>query len=154
MTDWHAGLTWRTDMTDWHDGLTWRTDMTDWHDGLTWRIDMADWHDGLTWRTDMTDWHNGLTWRIPLLSVYKCSTPRSSPVIYSCEWRYNYIILNDLQLNKEWYNKGKSKVHHRTGHEVPEGEKRYNSTLSITSVLHGVGGQRHAPAALSPVPIV
>jgi hypothetical protein len=26
---------------------------------------------------------------------------------------------------------------------------RYNSTLSLTSALDGVGGQRHAPAALT-----
>ena len=30
----------------------------------------------------------------------------------------------------------------------PEGEKRYSSTLSLSSELGGVGGQRHAPAAL------
>jgi hypothetical protein len=28
--------------------------------------------------------------------------------------------------------------------------KRYSSTLSLTSALEGVGGQRHAPAALPP----
>jgi len=28
------------------------------------------------------------------------------------------------------------------------GEQRYSSTLSLTSVLDGVDGQRHAPAAL------
>jgi hypothetical protein len=41
-------------------------------------------------------------------------------------------------------------VHSRTGHEDPKGEKRYNSTLSLTSALDGVGGQRQAPAALTP----
>ena len=49
-------------------------------------------------------------------------------------------------------------VHPRTSHECPEGEYRYGSTLSLTSALDGVGGQRHAPAALppykDPVPIV
>jgi hypothetical protein len=44
--------------------------------------------------------------------------------------------------------KGKGKVHPRTGHEGPEGEWRYSSTLCLTSVLDGVGGQHHAPAAL------
>jgi len=29
--------------------------------------------------------------------------------------------------------------------------QRYSSTLSLTSTLDGVGGQRHAPAALPPV---
>ena len=33
--------------------------------------------------------------------------------------------------------KGKGKVHPRTGHEGPEGEQWYNSTLSLTSALDG-----------------
>ena len=45
---------------------------------------------------------------------------------------------------------GKGKVHLRTGHEGPEGEWRYSSTLLITSALDGVGGQHHASAALPP----
>jgi len=47
----------------------------------------------------------------------------------------------------------KFKFHPRTGHDDPEGEKKYSSTLSITSALDEggwVGGQRHAPAALPP----
>ena len=36
------------------------------------------------------------------------------------------------------------------GHEGPEGEQKYNSTLSLTSALDGVGGQRHPPANLPP----
>jgi len=47
--------------------------------------------------------------------------------------------------------KGKGKVHLRTGHEVPEGEKRYSSTLSLTSALDGVSGHHRAPAALPPM---
>ena len=44
-----------------------------------------------------------------------------------------------------------SEVPPRTGHEGPEGEQRYSYTLSLTSALDGgVGGQRHAPAALNP----
>jgi hypothetical protein len=43
--------------------------------------------------------------------------------------------------------KGKGKVHPRTDHEGPEGE--YSTTLSLTSTLDGVGGQHHAPAALT-----
>ena len=54
--------------------------------------------------------------------------------------------------------KDKGRVHPRTGHEGPGGSKRYSSTLSLTSALDGVDGQRHAPAALpqegDPVPIV
>ena len=46
--------------------------------------------------------------------------------------------------------KGKGKGHPVTGHESPEGEWMYSSTLSLTSTLDGVGGQHHASAALSP----
>ena len=46
--------------------------------------------------------------------------------------------------------KGKGKVHTRTGHEGSEGEYRQSSTLSLTSELEEVGGQRHAPAVLTP----
>ena len=37
------------------------------------------------------------------------------------------------------YVKGKGKAHPITGHEGPEGEKGYNSTLSLTSALDGGG---------------
>ena len=42
--------------------------------------------------------------------------------------------------------KSKRKTYPRTDHEGPEGE--HSSTVSLTSALDGVGGQRHAPAAL------
>jgi len=38
-----------------------------------------------------------------------------------------------------WSYKGKGKVHPRTGHEGPEGEQIYSSTLPSTSALD-VGG--------------
>ena len=44
----------------------------------------------------------------------------------------------------------KGKGHPRTGHEGPEGEERYSSTLSFTSAIDGVGGERHVTAALPP----
>ena len=44
----------------------------------------------------------------------------------------------------------KGKVHPRTGQEGPDGEQMYSSTLSLTSALDWVGGQRHGPAALPP----
>ena len=53
--------------------------------------------------------------------------------------------MSELQ---KYPRKGKGKAHPRTGHEGPEGESRYSSTLSLTLALDGVGGQRHAPAAL------
>ena len=36
--------------------------------------------------------------------------------------------------------KGKVEVHPRTGHEGPEGEQMYSSTLPSTSALDRVGG--------------
>jgi hypothetical protein len=42
----------------------------------------------------------------------------------------------------------KGKGYPRTDHKGPEEEQRYGSTLSSTSVLYGIRGQRHAPAAL------
>ena len=42
----------------------------------------------------------------------------------------------------------KGKVHPITGHEGPERELMYSSTLSLTSALDWVGGHRQAPAAL------
>jgi len=52
--------------------------------------------------------------------------------------------------------KGRGKAQHRTGHEVPEGEQRYSSTLSLISALYGGCSQCHIPVALilNPVPIV
>jgi len=37
--------------------------------------------------------------------------------------------------------KGKGKVHPRTGHEGPEGEKRYSSTVSLNPALDGPHGR-------------
>jgi hypothetical protein len=47
-------------------------------------------------------------------------------------------------------DKKKGTVHPRTGHEGPEGEQRYSSTLSLTSALGRMGGQRHPSAVLPP----
>jgi len=41
---------------------------------------------------------------------------------------------------------GRGNGHPRTGYEGPKKEYRDSSTLSLTSALGGVGGQRHAPA--------
>ena len=46
--------------------------------------------------------------------------------------------------------KFKGTVHPRTGHEGPEGEQKYSSTLSLTLALDGVGGHCHGLAALHP----
>ena len=52
------------------------------------------------------------------------------------------------RLNFIFYSKGK--VHPITGYEGPKGVSRYNSALSLTSALDGVGGQSHASASLPP----
>jgi len=57
------------------------------------------------------------------------------------------IGTEDLQAPIPWV---KGKVHPRTGLEGPEREYRFSSTLSLTSMLDGVVGQRHASAALPP----
>ena len=57
-----------------------------------------------------------------------------------------------------WCSKGKDNVHPRTGHEHTQGEKRYNSTLSLTSTLDGSGWSTPRPSRFTPgkdpVPIV
>jgi len=53
-------------------------------------------------------------------------------------------------LHSRGKGKGKDKFLLVTGHEGPEVEYRYSSTLSLTSGLDRLGGQRHAPAALPP----
>jgi hypothetical protein len=45
-------------------------------------------------------------------------------------------------------SKKKGKFHPTTGHDGPEMEMRYTSTLSLTLAIDVVGGQRHTPAAL------
>ena len=53
-------------------------------------------------------------------------------------------------IKEEIKGKSKGKFHPKTGHESTEEEYRYSSTLSLTSALDGVGGQRHTSAALPP----
>ena len=56
------------------------------------------------------------------------------------------------------HGKGKGKVHPRTGHEGPNGEQRYSSTLSFTSALDGNGWSTPRPGRFTPgkdpVPVV
>ena len=58
-----------------------------------------------------------------------------------------FDVIN-LELITASLNEGK--VCLRTGHGGPGREQRYSSTLPLTSELDGVGGQRHAPVALTP----
>ena len=54
--------------------------------------------------------------------------------------------------------KGKGKGHPRTGHEGPEGEQMYSSTLPSTSALYRGGWSTPRPGRFTPgkdpVPIV
>jgi len=48
---------------------------------------------------------------------------------------------------KKW---NKVEVHPITGHEGPEGEKRYSSTLFLTSALYGGGWSTPRPGSFTP----
>jgi hypothetical protein len=59
----------------------------------------------------------------------------------------NYITGLIIETNNSLsYIKGE--VYLTADHENPEGDYKYNCTLSSTSALGGVGGQGHAPTAL------
>ena len=53
-------------------------------------------------------------------------------------------------LKNDCYVKGKVKVRPRTGHEGPEGEKRYSSILTLTSALDGGWVVNATPRPLYP----
>jgi len=57
-------------------------------------------------------------------------------------WCSRYMVTKTLM------SLSKGKVHPKTGHEGAVGEQGYSCTLSLTSSLETVGGQRHAPVAL------
>jgi len=50
-----------------------------------------------------------------------------------------YVTVTTSRMLHYRKSKGKGKVHPRTGHEAPEGEKMYSSTLPSTSALDGGG---------------
>jgi hypothetical protein len=59
---------------------------------------------------------------------------------------------NNNNNNNKDKGKDKGRIYHRTGHEGPEVEQMYTSTLPSASTLDGVGSQRHAPSTLPPGP--
>jgi hypothetical protein len=67
-------------------------------------------------------------------------------VSYSRRYGHSLAPLADPQTS---LCKGKGKGYLRTDHESPV-VKRYGYTLSLTSALDGVGGQRHVSATLTP----
>ena len=58
------------------------------------------------------------------------------------------ILLPLPATSRSRQGKCKGNVHPTTSHKVPQGEKMYSSTLSLTSVQDVVGRPLHAPAAL------
>jgi len=66
------------------------------------------------------------------------------------EQRFATMEYLDETTGTELDGDSKGEVHPRTDHEGQEGEYIYSSTLSLTSVLHGVRGQGHASTALPP----
>jgi hypothetical protein len=67
-------------------------------------------------------------------------------------------LCRNMSLEAQTGGKGKGKVYPRTGHEGPEGEWRYSSTLSLTSALDRGGWSTPRPGRFTPgndpVPIV
>jgi len=84
-----------------------------------------------------------------LSSYLTCHGFRSQPEDRRCWVISGFASVCPSKCEDKGKGKGKGKVHPITGHEVSKEEKRYSSTLSLTSALDGVGSQRHAPAALS-----
>jgi len=61
--------------------------------------------------------------------------PRPSVQNTMCSVSIVQTIRQERQVGLCKHCKGKGKYHARTGHEGPEGEQRYSSTLSLTSAL-------------------
>ena len=55
-----------------------------------------------------------------------------------------------MWVNLHGQGKGKGEVDPRTGHEGPEGEMRYSSTLSLTSALDRGGWSTSRPGRFTP----
>jgi len=67
----------------------------------------------------------------------------------------DYFTSSTLSLHKSHLHrhyKGKGKVHPRTGHEGPQGEQRYRSTLSLTSAVDRTGWSMPHPGRFTPPP--
>jgi len=62
---------------------------------------------------------------------------------------FNFICGGKIYVFYESSN-GKGKAHPRKGHEGPDGEWRYSSTLSLTSALDGDGWPTPRPGRFTP----
>jgi hypothetical protein len=83
-----------------------------------------------------------------------------SSVCLTWQWIFTVTTLRSVlvwQMIKH-SSRGKAIVHPITGHEGPEGEQMYSSTISLTSVLDGGGWSTPCPGRFTPrkdpVPIV
>ena len=69
-----------------------------------------------------------------------------------------YAFVVDIKVVVPSFMVSKGKGHPTTGHECPEVEYRYSSTVSLTSALDGFGWSTPRPSLLTPgkdpVPIV
>ena len=88
-----------------------------------------------------------LKWKVLLLLTKELHFPSRWVNCSSATQEFSLIFYPTIH---DYARKGKGKVHPRTGPRRPRGEQIYSSTLSLTSALDGVGGQRHASAALPP----
>jgi hypothetical protein len=70
------------------------------------------------------------------------SASRTKPFAHFPLWT-NFSFNTERQNSLSLQNKGKA--HPRTGHEGPEGEERYTSTLSLTSAVDEVGWLKSRP---------
>ena len=61
-----------------------------------------------------------------------------------------YVTVTTSRMLHYSKSKGKGKVHPRTGHEGPEGEKVCSSTLPSTSALDGGGWSMPRPSCFTP----
>jgi hypothetical protein len=60
------------------------------------------------------------------------------------------VLISVSQVSQTYYGNGKGTVLPRTGHEGPEGEWRYSSTLSLTLVLDEGGCSTPRPSRFTP----
>ena len=58
---------------------------------------------------------------------------------------FNFYMFQPSQAIFRGRGKGKGKVYPRTGHEGPEGKKRYSSALSLTLALDGTPRKNLVP---------
>jgi hypothetical protein len=100
---------------------------------------------------------------VPLTSLRKVQCRQNHPlyVIYSGDanigktirkvgsCQHSFVLCPNNNAHK-YQRPYESKFYPLTSYEVPQGEYRYNSTLSLTWALDGVDDQRHAPGSLLP----